>query len=461
MEFHDDAWRTTIEISGESRAIVDKRAAAVRRLLRQLEKDKPKPARAPGEGALYKRGDGIWAGRVELPVAPDGSRRRSRPVYSTDRATAIAKLETLKADIAAGREQLDQFLTVEAWLSYWIDEIAKPRMRPHAWKTYRGLINNQIVPALGSRRLATLKPEHIRGLHKHILASSYTRTDKDTGEPVEIPYSTRTVEAAHNVLSAALGDAVAEAKAHRNVCEIVTKPPVLSTPRGTLTAEQARNVLVAAMRADDRLVTRWAAGLMLGGRQGEMLGLQWERVDLERGTLDLSWQLEWLPLHADADPEDPGRFDVPAGFDHLPLWRGAALTRPKTDTAQRIIPIPAPLGAILSAHRSTWEPNPWDLVWVTGRGTPISDRADREAWAEALLRVHAPNVVVHAMRGTTATLLLEAGVDAHVIASIMGHAEVVTTRGYQRVDQRLAREALGNLDGLLRLESSEPMSTPE
>ncbi|WP_433597899.1 tyrosine-type recombinase/integrase [Nocardia sp. CA-135953] len=454
MELRDGQWIASVEVTAETKADLIKRVAAVKRTLKQIDKERDRARRAKGEGGLYQRKDDqMWTGRVELPPGPDGKRRRSKPVYSKDHATAVNKLNKLREEIAKGMDQLDKTLTVEAWLLRWIDEIAKPRMKPHAWKSYRSAINTRIIPAIGTRKLAQLKPEHVRFLHKHILGSTYTGRDPETGEKKQIPYSTRSVEEAHNVLSAALSDAVSEGMIHRNVAELVTKPQVLSESHGALTSAEARAVLLAAMRDGDSLVTRWAAGLMLGGRQGEVLGMRWSAVDLENGTLDLAWQLEWLPLKPGADSDDPDRFDVRAGFEHIPLWKGAALTRPKTSTSRRLVPLPAPLAAILKVYRDKWVPNAHDLIWASDRGTPISDAADRKGWkaAQKAAKIAKP-VDVHAMRGTTATLLLEAGVDAKVIQAILGHASVVTTRGYQQVDLTLARQALGNLDALLAIE---------
>ncbi|MBR7513320.1 hypothetical protein KC219_24490, partial [Mycobacterium tuberculosis] len=86
----------------------------------------------------------------------------------------------------------------------------------------------------------------------------------------------------------ALADALADGKVWRNVCTLVNKPTVTSESHGALTAEQARETLLEAMKAKDPMVTRWAAGLMLGGRQGELLGLEWDRVDLESGVVELT-----------------------------------------------------------------------------------------------------------------------------------------------------------------------------
>lgn len=455
MQERDGIWSTSIEIAAPGQAELIKRVATIQRILRKLDGEKSKPRRARGEGALFKRGDGLWVGRVELDRGPDGMRRMSKPVYSKDRATAVAKLNKLKEDIAAGIEQTsDVRLTLAAYLDDWIDVVAKPRMKPHAWKSYRSAIKTRIAPAIGGRRLSTLSTDDVLYLHSWILGASYTRG----GE--EQYYSTRSVEEAHNVLSAALRDAGGKGLVRRNVCELVKKPKVLSEKHGALSAEDARKVLLAAMHGNDPMVTRWAAGLMLGGRQGELLGLEWDRVDLDKGVLDLAWQLEWLPLKPGAAADDADRFDVERAFEHRPLWRGAALTRPKTAKSQRVIPIPAPLAAILAVHRDRTPPNPWGLVWVStpkartryGRdATPVSDRADREAWAAAQQLAKVDPVSVHGMRGTTATLLMEAGVDARIIQAILGHSDVVTTRGYQQVDLDAARRSLGNLHGLLEL----------
>ena len=454
MQQRDGIWSTTVEVTAASHADLIKREAAVRRLLAKLDKDPAKPRRSRGEGALYKRSrDGMWVGQVDLEPGPDGDRRKSKPVYSKDKATAVAKLNKLKEDLAKGMEPVDKRITVEKWLNTWIEEIAKPHLDPHTYAGYKSSIKNQIIPHIGKRRLATLKPEHVRHLHKAILASTYTRR----GE--EHHYTTRTVEAAHNVLSKALNDAITEELVHRNVCELAQKPGVVSKSAGALSSEAARKLLLTAQAANDPLVTRWAAGMMLGGRQGEILGLQWERVDLDRGMLDLSWQLKWPKLKPEhkKDPVADDRFDVPPGFEIIPLWRSAALMRPKTERSKRMVPLPEPLAAILSVYKETAAPNPWDLVWTWPTGgerkqppvVPISDSRDRSAWSDALSRAGLEQINVRAMRDTTATLLMEAGVDARIIQEILGHTSVLTTRGYQHVDLKQAKKALGNLNALL------------
>ena len=72
---------------------------------------------------------------------------------------------------------------------------------------------------------------------------------------------------------------------------------------------------------------------------------------------------------------------------------------------------------------------------------PQDDRADRRV----------PGYLLHEARHTTATLLLEAGVDTAIITAILGHSSIVTTRGYQHASQALARRALDDVAARLGL----------
>jgi integrase len=379
----------------------------------------------------------MWIGTVDLPPGEDGKRRR-KTVSSKDKATAIDKLRKLRRDVEDGVvAPATNKTTVSVWMEMWLKTIAGPQLNPRTLQTYRAAVKNNIDPHIGKVQLAKLTPAHVRSMHTKVLASGR---------------STRTVEVAHRILTKALRDAVREGVLSRATAERVTDvspPKVLSKSRGSLTTDQARAVLRVAIDRGDPMVTRYAAALLTGARQGEMLGLQWDRVNLEHGTLDLSWQLQRLPMKKGVDRESPDRFDVPPGFEHVPLYRGTALTRPKTATSMRVIPLPEPLALLLIQYKAEQLPNQWDLVWVSEQFRPISSRDDSDAWHDALAAADVPDVPLHAARHTTASLLMEAGVDAHVIASIMGHSNILTTRGYQHVNRDLARQALSNLDGLL------------
>ena len=211
--------------------------------------------------------------------------------------------------------------------------------------------------------------------------------------------------------------------------------------------------------------------LLLGLRQGEALGLEWSRVDLEAGTIDLSWQLQRLPFRhgctvvtasSGVDTASCGRrragscpqrvLDVPSGFQHRPLAGALALTRPKSAAGYRVIPIPAFVAIALRNHREWHGPAFNGLVFARPDGTPIDPSEDSAAWHAALKRAGLPSLKLHAARHTTATLLLELDVDARIVQTIMGHSTAAMTRAYQHGSREMQRRAMDQMGALFEIE---------
>jgi integrase len=396
-----------------------------------------KKRRTKGDGGFSQRANGLWVGRIELPPGPDG-KRRYRSVSSRDRNVAIDRLKKLRRDVDEGRIAVTGNTTVAKWLDRWLTDIHGPRVRPTTRRDYETTIRLHINPHIGAKRLDKLTPQHVRQMHNAI--------DSD-----------RAAQKAHVVLQRALRDAVREGMVVRNVAEIADKPRYVATQREPLTAGQAKQLLRCAIDADDPMATRWAAALLLGARQGELLGLQWSRVDLDNGIVDLAWQLQQLQqVHGcggTCGRTRPGwcpqrHWDLPRGFEHKILHRSLALTRPKTKAGTRIVPIPAPLWALFE-HHPRGGPDSHDLVWHHDDGRPISPRDDHANWKAALRAAELPEAPLHVARNTTATLLMEAGVPEQIRMTILGHTSITAHRGYAYVDKSITRQAMTALDGLL------------
>lgn len=415
--------------------------------------------RMRGEGGVYQRADGMWAGSVDLGWV--GGKRKRRVVYGKTQSEALKKLQQARREIEAGRIDTAS-LTVEKWLRYWLDEIAAKKVKPRTLNTYRSYVEQHLTPAVGKKRLDRLTPEHVREMHRQVLAG----------------HSSTTALHAHRILHTALEAAVREGAggAIRNVAHLVEAPRRRRETRGGLTVIEAKQVLTAA--GDGPLASRWWAALLTGARQGELLGLRWEYVDLDRGVIDLAWSLQRVPYthgcattrpahgkpwpcghRFGADCTDP-KIVLPAGMENVPLDGNIYLLRPKTSGSRRVVPLLPAMVAALKLHRQTdTTPNPHDLVWHRTDGRPYNPKLDLDAWNALLETAGVAHVTLHEARNTTATLLLEANVDPHVIASILGHSDIVTTRGYQKVSLDLARVAVAGLGERLGLKNHGDVPT--
>jgi integrase len=282
--------------------------------------------------------------------------------------------------------------------------------------------------------------------------------------------SSRTAQIAHHIINRALNDAVLWGRATRNPAAVVPTPTHNKQKREPFTAAEARRIIDAAVDIDAEgsgpmMATRWAAAFLTGARKAELLGLTWDRVDVDGMTIDLAWQLQQLPQkhgcggtcgRKKAAYCPQVEFDLDPGDEHVLCHRGLAWTRPKTAAGKRLMPIVEPLARRLAEHQAVIadQPNPHNLVWHHRDGRPVYHKDDHELWQELLLKAGVrqaggPPIDQHRTRNTTLTMLLDAGVDPHIINSTVGHSDVAMTRGYQYVDLSLARRAFGNLSGLL------------
>ncbi|NKZ84589.1 tyrosine-type recombinase/integrase [Rhodococcus hoagii] len=406
---------------------------------------------APGPtlGKAYKRAsDGLWVVPISLGTGPDGKRRRVTVARKLKRDANAAAQDKL-TELQNGTVVKGGPTTVEAWMNYWLENVAAARgLTPNTLRSYRSRVKNSIVPTIGHLQLAKLEPLHVRRMHTELAARGL---------------SIGTARLVHVVLSQALDDAVAD--------DLLAKNPTarIALPRNDADAddglppldlEQARHLIETSYRAGDPMWLRYAVALLTGQRQGEVIGLQADRINFADGYLDLSWALVSAgQVHGCGDTRagEPScghprnrprlcpavRLNVARGYAHRPLLGALALGRPKTKGSKRLIPLIGPIADGLREHLASTPTNPWGLVWTNPRtNTPIHPASDHRNWHRALVRAGLPAVNIHSARHTAATVLQSMNVPEDVRMQLLGHNSKATHRIYAHVDQELARAAL-------------------
>jgi integrase len=369
-----------------------------------------------GEGSVYRRKDGRWAGNVQVGFV--NGRRAMKVVYARSRSEVLQKVRELLESSRRGQIAPGRSPRLDIFLNQWLQTI-EGSIRPSTFTSYSGIVRKHLIPVLGHKPIDRLAVPDIADL----LA-------RKRGEGL----SPRTCQYVLFVLRNALNKAVRWGIASRNVAQLVDAPRVGHRDVNVLSPEDALRLVTAAR--DDRLEALWILALSTGLRRGELLGLSWSDIDLERRQLRVTKALQRVTgkglILAETKTRRGRRSIV------LPLGTVEALRRHRARQAEdRLI---AGVGGRLS-----------DFVFTSARGTPLDgDNMISRPFARLLEGCGLPAMRFHDLRHSCASLLLAQGVAPRVVMETLGHSRIaVTLDTYTHVLPALQREAADAMDRAL------------
>jgi integrase len=348
--------------------------------------------RGNGEGSITRRKDGLYMARYTVETAI-GAKRKT--LYGKTRGEVSEKLTKAMADQDDGLVFDADNLKVGEYLERWLVDSVLDTVRPTTYERYEQIVRIHVRPALGSVKLKNLTPVHVRGLYR---------------EKLEAGLSARTVQYIHVTLHKALKQAVQDGLIPRNATEAVKAPQVRREEMRPLSGEQVKVLLEVAR--GDRLEALYVLAIHTGLRQGELLGLKWEDVDLESGTLRVRRTL-------------------------VTAKGGPVLTAPKTKGSRRSVKLTQGAVEALRSHLkhqlqeidragSLWREN--GLMFASESGEPLDRRYLTSCRYKALLkRAELPMIRFHDLRHTCATLLLSKNVNPKIVSEMLGHASIAIT----------------------------------
>jgi integrase len=397
------------------------------------EQDAPHPRRGRNpnmRSTIYQGNDGRWQGRVTVGVRDDGRPDR-RHVRGKTRSEVAEKVRALERNRDQGtvRKASDRW-TVDRWLTYWVENIAAP---PHvAENTYLGYrvdVNRHLIPGLGAHRLERL----------------YAKLQRSGLSPGGVHH-------VHRTLRAALNEAVRRSHLARNPVLLAKAPKLDNDDVEPYDVPEIQRLLEAA--AKRRNGARWALALALGLRQGEALGLTWNDVDLDKGTIRVR-RSRLRPRYAHGCGGTSGKAP---GLCPQRLSTRAATGRVKSKAGRRTIGLPSQLIALLRAHRieqereralarQLWHDQDW--AFATPTGQPINPRTDYSEWKRLLRDAGLREGRLHDARHTAATVLLVLRQPTPTVMSLMGWSSEAMAARYQHVTDALRSQVASQVGDLI------------
>jgi integrase len=359
--------------------------------------------RAAGEGTIGRRKNGTYYGSIRL----EG---KYRWCYGKTRAEVVEKLRAIQKQYDQGVSLDAGKMTVSAFLARWLEDSVKQRNKPRTYASYRLIVNQHIIPAVGALQLASLRPDHVQKLINQLSKNGLA------------PRSVRNVRA---VLRRALNQAIRWRYITYNAAALVDMPRIEPFKVQPLTREEARQLL-AALKGH-RLETLYLMALLLGLREGELLALLISNLDLEAGCVSVEATLQW----------QEGKL---------------VRTSTKTRASIRKLPLPPSLIPLLKAHierqQARFPQNTY--LFASTVGTPINCYNLLKQFNGLLRKAGLRKLRFHDLRHSCATFLIARGEHPRTVMDILGHSQISTTMNtYGHILDETRTEAIAGLDGFL------------
>ena len=300
--------------------------------------------RANGEGNLRKRNDGRWEGRYTAGHDPETGKAIYRNVLGRTQAETRAKLKQAIEEAKHVDPVKAKQYTVGEWMDIWLENYAKVKVRPSPHQTYRGYIDNHIKPDIGKIPLSELTSLELQKFYKKLLSSG--RVERIESKKQSKGLSPKTVRNLHQIIASAMKLAKEQKLIATDPTDGCALPKVEHREMKTLPVEQLASFLREAKESG--VFELYYVELATGLRRGELLGLKWEDLDLDRGDLRVRRQISCI--------------------------NGEVVEAPlKTKNAHRTLPLAEDAVSVLLKQKKKAGSSPW--VFPSPSGGPISRTA--------------------------------------------------------------------------------------
>ena len=288
-------------------------------------------------------------------------------------------------------------MTTQALLTEWLEGYEKERVKARTYARYQGLIQSHILPTLGETHIDTLSHTEIR---EFLLRQKSEGNVRTAGGRL----SATSTNLMLTVLNLAFEYACDMELLPKNPCAKVHRTREKSKKIEAFTRSEQRRLEEALLCSNDPRLFGILLCLYTGVRIGELLGLEWQDVDLERGLISINKTVY-------RNKNEYGEWNV-------------VVDTPKTEASDRIIPLPAYITQMLIERKTNARSI---FVIENKKGERMAIRSYQYLFERLTQKAEVRRLNFHALRHTFATRALECGMDIKTLSEIMGHKNASIT----------------------------------
>ncbi len=210
-------------------------------------------------------------------------------------------------------------------LNGWLENYEKEHIKPRTYRRYRGLIDLHISPNIGETDTTELTRRQIQ----EFLSNKKKDGNIRTGETL----SATSINLMLTILNMAFEYAIDMELADNNPCVRLKRSPQDGRKIDAYTKDEQRKLELIIKQEDDRRLFGITLCLYSGLRIGELIGLEWSDVDLQRGIITID-----KTVYREKNDNNEWQLYV---------------DKPKTVSSERVIPLPAFVAEELKRHKNT------------------------------------------------------------------------------------------------------------
>lgn len=365
-----------------------------------------------------------WEARITVGHDPGTGKQIQRSFSGKTQKGVREKMQAAAVELNNGTYQAPSKLTVGQWLDIWTAEYLGNVKQSTAF-LYCQQIRLHIKPRMGSIKLEALTAPTIQSFYNSLVV------ERD-GKPA---LSAKSVRNIHGILHRALQQATAIGYLRFNPADACVPPKVVNKEIAPLDEVQTGAFLKAIEGHPHELI--YKVTLFTGLREGEVLGLMWDCIDFERGTVTVKRQLR-------KDQQKGG---------------GYYLSTPKNGKPRTLTPAPWVMRLFkLQRAKQTeqrlkvgpmWQDS--GMVFTNELGGYLSYRTVYDCFKRIVAKLGIPQARFHDLRHSYAVAALLAGDDIKTVQDNLGHATAAFTLDvYGHVTDQMKRASADRMEQYIK-----------
>ena len=374
-----------------------------------------KAKNAAGAGTMRQRANGLWEGRITIGTNPGTGKPIRKSVYGKTQKEVRRRMTEITRELDKHNYKEPSKMTVAAWMTMWIDNFT-PHLAPLSRSKYTSEIKNHIVPALGALQL-----DAVSGLHVQSFYNSLTKAG----------LSAKTVSGIASILRKSFNAAIKQKLIQSNPCLTAELPRVAKPEINPLTDDEIPHFLAAI--AGHPLEHAFAVALFTGMREGELLGLSWGQVDFAGRKITINQQLQ--------QSRETGEYFI----RKCPKNRKIRTFAPPDIAWEHLESQRAKQLEMQSAAPELWS-NPDNLVFTDACGKHLIIGTFYKQFKRVAEDFGRPELRVHDLRHTTATIAIASNADIKSVQNLLGHATAAfTLNTYAHTSEKMMQDTASRM----------------